>query len=103
MAEVYQARRPTPGRDLTVEILHRQPADRAGFHERFEHETMALAALRHSRVVEIFNYETDVETTSDCRLRFGRTAFQVRAIHASSHRIVSGLREERFGGSFASR
>jgi serine/threonine protein kinase len=57
MAEVYKARHPTLGRDVTVKVLHRHLADGEGFLARFEREAKAVAGLRHPHIVQIFDYE----------------------------------------------
>jgi serine/threonine protein kinase len=57
MAEVYKARHPTLDRDVTVKVLHRHLADGEGFLARFEREAKAVAAMRHPRIVQIFDYE----------------------------------------------
>lgn len=57
MAEVYKARHPTLGRDVTVKILHPHLAEGEGFLARFEREAKAVAAMRHPNIVQIFDYE----------------------------------------------
>ncbi|MBN1438569.1 MAG: serine/threonine protein kinase [Anaerolineales bacterium] len=57
MAEVYKARHPTLGREVTVKILHPHLAEGEGFLARFEREAKAVAAMRHPRIVQIFDYE----------------------------------------------
>jgi tRNA A-37 threonylcarbamoyl transferase component Bud32 len=57
MAEVYKARHPTLGRDVTVKILHQHLAEGEDFLARFEREAKAVAAMRHPNIVQIFDYE----------------------------------------------
>ena len=56
MAQVYLARDVRLGREVSVKVLDRRLADRAGFRERFLREARVAAALDHPNIVPLFDF-----------------------------------------------
>ncbi|GAA0424352.1 hypothetical protein Aca07nite_22020 [Actinoplanes capillaceus] len=56
MGEVWQATDTVLGRAVAVKTLLADRASDAGFQRRFRHEARALAALRHSGVVAVYDF-----------------------------------------------
>lgn len=64
MAEVYRAYHPFLDRFVAIKVLHSFLADDPEFKSRFEREARNIARLRHSNIVQVYDFETDVETES---------------------------------------
>ena len=62
MAEVYKAYQPALDRYVAVKILHPFVADDESFLARFEREARAVAALRHSNIVRVFDFGHEQST-----------------------------------------
>ncbi|MFZ5916421.1 MAG: protein kinase domain-containing protein, partial [Chloroflexota bacterium] len=62
MAEVYKAYQPALDRYVAVKILHPFVADDETFLARFEREARAVAALRHSHIVRVFDFGREDNT-----------------------------------------
>ncbi len=58
MAQVYKARHPALNRDVAIKLIHPHLANREGFLERFQREAQMVAALRHSNIVQVFDFDT---------------------------------------------
>ncbi|HMA35933.1 MAG TPA: protein kinase [Chloroflexia bacterium] len=57
MAEVYTAFQPSLNRYVAIKVLHAFLLDEAGSGERFQREARAVAALHHSNIVPVFDYD----------------------------------------------
>jgi tRNA A-37 threonylcarbamoyl transferase component Bud32 len=55
MATVYRARDRRLGREVAIKLIHRHLRDNAEVAERFAREATAVAKLRHSNIVEVFD------------------------------------------------
>ncbi len=62
MAEVYRGRHPRLDRTVAIKILSTALATQSDFRQRFEREAQAIAVLRHSNIVQVFDFG-DVEGT----------------------------------------
>ncbi|MBN1953600.1 MAG: protein kinase [Anaerolineae bacterium] len=56
MAEVYKGRHPRLERIVAIKILPASLAEEVDFRQRFEREARAVAALRHSNIVQVFDF-----------------------------------------------
>jgi len=63
-AEVYKARQPNLDRFVAVKLLHPFLADDPEFKERFEREAKNVARLRHSNIVQVYDFEYDSPSES---------------------------------------
>jgi serine/threonine-protein kinase len=63
-AEVYKARQPNLDRFVAVKLLHPFLADDPEFKERFEREAKNVARLRHSNIVQVYDFEYDAPSES---------------------------------------
>lgn len=61
MAEVYKAYQSGLDRYVAVKVLHRFLADEENFLARFQREAKAVAALRHSNIVRVYDFAYDEE------------------------------------------
>jgi hypothetical protein len=59
MAEVYKAYHPGLDRYVAVKVLHPFLAQEEDFLTRFQREAKAVAALRHSNIVQVFDFDFD--------------------------------------------
>ena len=57
MGEVYRARDTKLDRDVALKILPADLAANAEYHQRFEREVRAIAALQHPNIVTIYSVE----------------------------------------------
>lgn len=57
MAEVYKSHHPELGRDLAIKIVHPFLTDTPGFVERFRREARTVAALRHTHIVQVYDFD----------------------------------------------
>jgi len=62
MAEVYRARQPSLDRFVAIKVLHPFLADDPEFTARFEREARNIARLKHPNIVQVHDFETDLET-----------------------------------------
>ena len=58
MSEVYRARDLVLGRDVALKVLPGDMATNPRQRARFEREAKAVAALSHSNILEIFDFDT---------------------------------------------
>ena len=64
MATVFKAYQPSMARYVAIKILPASLAGEADFRQRFEREARAVAALRHSNIVQVFDFgDVDVYNT----------------------------------------
>jgi WD40 repeat protein len=62
MADVYKAYQPSLDRHVAVKVLHSRLAEEeGGFVERFEREAAAVARLRHPNIVQIYDFDFEVD------------------------------------------
>jgi len=61
MAEVYKAYQESLDRYVAIKILHPFLAQEEGFLARFRREAKAVAALRHSNIIQVFDFDYDSE------------------------------------------
>ena len=61
MAEVYRAYHATLDRYVAIKILHPFLGDDPAFKERFEQEARNVAQLRHSNIVQVYDFEYDAD------------------------------------------
>jgi hypothetical protein len=59
MAEVYKAYQPSLDRYVAVKVLHGHLADDEDFIGRFEREATAVARLRHSHIVQVYDFDVE--------------------------------------------
>lgn len=59
MAIVYRARDPSLGRTVAVKVLPSLQEQDPSFAERFRNEAQAVASLRHTNIVQIFDFGGD--------------------------------------------
>ncbi len=59
MAEVYKAYQPGLNRYVAIKVLHGHLADDEDFIERFEREATAVANLRHSHIVTVYDFDIE--------------------------------------------
>jgi serine/threonine protein kinase len=57
MAEVYKAYQPSLDRYVAIKALHAFLLDREGSLEKFQQEARAVAGLRHSNIVQVFDFD----------------------------------------------
>ncbi len=62
MAEVYKGYQPGLDRYVAVKVLHSHLADEEDFIGRFEREATAVARLRHSNIVQVYDFDTEGST-----------------------------------------
>lgn len=61
MAEVYQGLHPRLGRQVAIKVLHSHLMEGEDFLARFEREARAVAALRHPRIVQVYDFDVEDE------------------------------------------
>ncbi|MCS6909066.1 MAG: protein kinase [Anaerolineales bacterium] len=61
MAEVYKAFQPGLDRFVAVKVMHPHFAEQPGFIKRFEREAVLAARLRHPNIVQVFDFDVDME------------------------------------------
>ncbi|MDW8327100.1 MAG: serine/threonine-protein kinase, partial [Anaerolineales bacterium] len=61
MAEVYKAYQPGLDRYVAVKVMHPHFAEQPGFIKRFEREAALMARLRHPNIVQVFDFDVDIE------------------------------------------
>ena len=59
MAEVYKAYQPGLNRYVAIKVLHGHLAGDEDFIERFEREAAAVAQLRHSHIVTVYDFDIE--------------------------------------------
>ena len=59
MSAVYKAFDPNLKRMVAVKVIHSHLAGDARFRSRFESEATAVAALRHSNIVQVYDFSND--------------------------------------------
>jgi serine/threonine protein kinase len=64
MAEVYKAYQASLDRHVAIKLLHPFLADDPEFKERFEREARNVARLRHPNIVQVYDFEYDIESES---------------------------------------
>src|SRR5215468_4052924 len=64
MAEVYKAYQASLDRFVAIKLLHPFLADDPEFKERFEREARNVARLRHPNIVQVYDFDFDVESES---------------------------------------
>jgi serine/threonine protein kinase len=64
MAEVYKAYQGSLDRFVAIKLLHPFLADDPEFKDRFEREARNVARLRHPNIVQVYDFEYDVESES---------------------------------------
>ncbi len=64
MAEVYKAHHPTLDRYVAIKVLHPFLADEEDFLVRFQREAKIVATFRHPNIVQVYDFDCDVETGS---------------------------------------
>jgi serine/threonine-protein kinase len=64
MAEVYKAEQPSLERLVAIKLLHPFLADDTEFKERFEREARNVARLKHPNIVQVYDFEFDLESES---------------------------------------
>lgn len=57
MAEVYKAYQPTLDRYVAIKLMHSFLADDPDFLGRFQREAKAVASLRHSNIVRVYDFD----------------------------------------------
>ncbi len=58
MAEVFRGRHEKLDRDVAIKVLRSSLAGDPGFIARFEREARLVANLRHSNIVQVFDFDT---------------------------------------------
>ncbi len=61
MAEVYKAQQVNLDRMVALKVLHPFLAEEEGFVERFQREARIVATLRHSNIVQVFDFDHNEE------------------------------------------
>lgn len=56
LVEVFEARDPQLERRVAVKVIHRPAFPDTEFDERFRHEARLIAALRHSHIVQVYDF-----------------------------------------------
>ena len=64
MAEVFKANQASLDRFVAIKLLHPFLADDPEFKDRFEREARNVARLKHPNIVQVYDFEYDVETES---------------------------------------
>ncbi|MEP6987981.1 MAG: protein kinase, partial [Chloroflexota bacterium] len=64
MAEVYRAYQGTLDRYVAIKVLHAFLADDPEFKSRFEREAQNIAKLKHPNIVQVYDFDYDVEAES---------------------------------------
>ena len=59
MGEVYKAYHPALERDVAIKLIHTHLASESGAVDRFRREAKVIAALRHSGIVQIFDFDVE--------------------------------------------
>lgn len=59
MAEVYKAHQPSLDRYVAIKLMHPFLAQDAEFRGRFEREAKAVAALRHSNIIQVHDFDIE--------------------------------------------
>src|SRR5450759_4648849 len=57
LVEVFEARDPQLERRVAVKVIHRPAFPDTEFDERFRHEARLFAALRHSHIVQVYDFD----------------------------------------------
>src|SRR3990172_7699349 len=63
MSAVYKATDPNLRRVVAVKIIHSHLSDDPGFVKRFEEEAAAVAQLRHPNIVQVYDFNSDDESS----------------------------------------
>jgi WD40 repeat protein/serine/threonine protein kinase len=58
MGVVYKGYHTTLNRNVAVKVLHRELASAANFVERFEREASIVARLRHTNILQVYDFDT---------------------------------------------
>jgi len=64
MAEVYRGYHPALDRFVAIKLLHPFLSDDPEFKDRFENEARNVAKLKHPNIVQVYDFEYDVESES---------------------------------------
>src|SRR5690606_10071630 len=62
MSSVYRASDPNLRRTVAVKIIHSHLSDHEEFVRRFEEEAAAVAQLRHSNIIQVYDFDDDSGT-----------------------------------------
>ena len=62
MADVYKAFQPSLDRDVAIKVLHPSMVDDKEFVGRFQREAKSVAALRHTNIIQVFDYDSQGDT-----------------------------------------
>lgn len=62
MSSVYKATDPNLRRTVAVKLIHPHLSSNADFVRRFEEEAAAVAQLRHSNIIQVYDFNHDDET-----------------------------------------
>lgn len=92
MAEVYRAHHLNLDRYVAIKILHPFLADDPEFKDRFENEARNIARLKHPGVVQVYDFENDVENESYymvMELVDGPTLKELLATLAERHEMMT--------------
>jgi serine/threonine-protein kinase len=57
MADVYRAYHPGLDRYVAIKVMHSHLSDDASFASRFQREAKSVAGLRHSNIVQVFDFD----------------------------------------------
>src|SRR3972149_3842205 len=62
MADVYKAFQPSLDRYVAIKVLHPSMVEDKEFVGRFQREAKSVAALRHSNIIQVFDYDSQGDT-----------------------------------------
>ncbi len=62
MADVYRAHQPSLDRDVAIKVLNPFLLNDSANSDRFRREAKAVAALHHSNIVQVLDYDSEGET-----------------------------------------
>lgn len=63
MSSVYKASDPNLKRVVAIKLIHQHLANDPSFIQRFKEEATAVASLRHSNIVQVFDFNADQDVT----------------------------------------
>ena len=62
MSSVYKATDPNLRRTVAVKLIHPHLSSNADFVRRFEEEAASVAQLRHSNIIQVYDFNHDDDT-----------------------------------------